>query len=92
MFLIIALIWVVTALGIYTNEKPSDPEELVEELNETNPGLENFIENRFVDLAVATKRNALNNDLRAKRLRYGSLFILLGMTFQALFLIYSIIK
>jgi len=86
LLLVTALVFVVYAVGIYTNEKPSDPEQLVSSFGDERPSDEAFRDARIVDLAVATGRNSANNDRRAKRLRTATILLLSGIFGQAIFL------
>ncbi len=85
LLLIGSLIEVVLAIGIYSNEKPSNPETMIQNLDKT-PTDDEFRDERIIDLAVATNRNSKNNDFRAERLKMSSFFLLLGIFGQAVFL------
>jgi hypothetical protein len=92
-FLLVAsLVAVVLAIGIYKNEKPSSPREMILSLKDNVPTDDEFRDERVVDLAVATDRNSENNDLRAKRLQVSSYLLILGILGQALFLYLYVIN
>ena len=92
-FLLVAsLVAVVIAIGIYRNEKPSNPREMILALKDYVPTDDEFRDERIVDLAVATDRNSKNNDLRAKRLQVSSYLLILGILGQALFLYLYVIN
>ena len=82
-FIISALADVIFAIGIYTNEKPSDPEVIINRMDDTVTPDQKFIEDRIIDFAVATNRNSANNDKRAGYLRYSTYLLLLGILCQA---------
>lgn len=87
LLLVGALAEVVLAVGIYKNEKPSNPRKMILALEQEPPQDSDFRDERIVDLAVATERNSQNNDLRAKRLQISSVLLLLAIFAQAIFLL-----
>ena len=74
----IAFVLVVISLFVFTYESTFDPLELLE----SEDGLledDAFLEDRVVDLAVATQRNFEINDNRAKLLKVASATLLAGV-------------
>lgn len=73
-----AFVLVVVSLFVFTYEATFDPLELLE----SEEGLleeEDFLEDRIVDLAVATQRNFEINDRRARLLKAASFTLLTGV-------------
>lgn len=73
----------ILAIGIMKYENPCNSSQLVENMRRNAQQNEDFFDDRIVDYAVATKRNSLKNDIRATRLLYATLFLLVGLIMHA---------
>jgi hypothetical protein len=74
---VIAFILIVLALGIYSYEAPFDPVDLLARSKLPDDGA--FREDRIVDLAAATNRNAHQNERRANLLQIASYLMVVGL-------------
>lgn len=74
-----ALCATVAAMGIYSYEGITDPEEVIAGFGDTTPDNEDFFDDRIIDVAVATNRNSKTNDRRASLLSISSLLMVIGI-------------
>ncbi|HEY6159274.1 MAG TPA: hypothetical protein VIV88_17635 [Gemmatimonadales bacterium] len=74
-----ALLLVVIAMRIRTYEGPADPQAIIEGFADEPPTDDTFLDERIVDLAVATNRNSVANNKTATTLQYASYCLVLAM-------------
>ncbi|HET9285835.1 MAG TPA: hypothetical protein VFR24_28110 [Candidatus Angelobacter sp.] len=80
--MLVALLFTVNALRIRTFEGVFDPEEVIRKFGRQSPSDADFLDDRIVDLSVATNRNSAQNDRIAKQLSFASMFIFLSAIIQ----------
>jgi len=90
--LLLALLFTVASARIRNYERIADPEKIIRLLGESAPTDEDFLDARLIDLAVATNRNAIQNNRVALMLRYASTFIFIGVVLQIAILFLAIVK
>jgi hypothetical protein len=83
--IVVAMAFVVLAVGLFKYEYPSDPLRIIEGLTKVPPADDDFRDERLVDFTVATKRNFALNEKRANLLRASTGMLLLGALCQAVF-------
>jgi hypothetical protein len=76
---ILALSSCLIAIKMRKYEGLSDPNELIDSFGGTLPSDDDFREDRIVDFAVATERNAAQNDRVARALSWAIIFIFGGV-------------
>lgn len=82
MLLVVALLLTVAAIRIREYEGVCDPEEVIEGFGRTPPADAEFLDDRVVDLAVATNRNSAQNNRVAGLLQWAATVILLAVLLQ----------
>lgn len=82
MFFVIALLLTVAAIRIREYEGVCDPEEVIAGFGKHPPTDTKFLDDRIVDLAVATNRNSAQNDRVAGLLQWAATVILLAVLIQ----------
>jgi len=82
--LVIALFLTVRAMGIRDYEGICDLNEIIEGFGKTPPSDEEFLDDRLVDLAVATNRNSLQNDRVAGLLQWAARLIAFAVILQVI--------
>jgi hypothetical protein len=82
--LVLALLFTALALGIREYEGICDPEEVIQNFGKDRPSDEDFLDDRIVDLAVATNRNSKQNDRVAALLQWAARLIALAVLLQVL--------
>jgi hypothetical protein len=82
--LLSALLLTVAAASIREYEGICDPEEIIEKFGKTSPADEGFLDDRIVDLAVATNRNSTQNNRVARLLQWAVRAIFLAVLLQVL--------
>jgi hypothetical protein len=80
--LLLALLGVVLAISIREYEGVYDPEGVIENFGAQPPTDSEFLDDRVIDLAVATKRNSEQNDWTAKCLKAAIILIFMGICFH----------
>lgn len=86
-FLLIALLLVILALGIYRYQSISDPVRIIEAFGATPPTDDDFRDARIVDYAFAAKKNSEMNNKRAMLLRFATTFLFLAALAHVTFFI-----
>jgi hypothetical protein len=87
--LVAALLFTIVATRIRVFEGICDPEKVIGEFGEEPPPDVDFLDDRIVDLAVATNRNSGQNDRIASNLEIASVLIFAaGVSQLVLFLAY----
>jgi len=80
--LVIAFLLIVRAISIHDYEGVFDPEGVIKSFGKAPPQDNDFLDDRIVDLAVATNRNSTQNDKVAGFLRWAARIILLAVLLQ----------
>jgi hypothetical protein len=80
----LALLLTVLAVSIHVFEGVCDPEEVIHSFGESPPSDEDFLDDRIVDLAVATNRNSRQNERVAGFLQWAARLIFLGAFLQVI--------
>lgn len=75
----IALLFSILAIRIRVYEGITDPYDIFEEYGDEAPIDQDFFDNRIADLAVATDRNSIQNDIVAARLSDAAWFLYFGV-------------
>jgi hypothetical protein len=88
-FLLVSLLLVILALGIYKYQSISDPVSIIKRFGAVPPTDDDFRDERIVDYAVATQRNVQQNNKRAKLLYAATVFLFLGASEHVLFFVLS---
>jgi hypothetical protein len=86
-FFLGALLLTIASLRILRYEGICYPEEVIRQFKEKPPQDSDFLDDRIVDLAVATQRNSRQNDKRAKCLQWAGTCLLIGFAFSTAFLL-----
>jgi hypothetical protein len=86
-----ALLLTVRAMGIREFEGIFDPEEVIESFGKEPPSDENFLDDRIVDLAVATNRNSAQNDQTATLLQWAARILFLAVFLQVVVFLLAIL-
>ena len=89
-FILISCIFIFETLKIRSYELPTNEDTLIDEFD-NNISNDDFIDNRTADYLVATRRNKSVNDLKADRLKYSLLFIILGYVTSFTFITFLVI-
>jgi len=82
--LVVALLLTVKAVDIRKYEGICDPEKVIYGFGEAPPTDEDFLDERVVDLAVATNRNSAQNDRVARLLKWAARVISVAVLLQVL--------
>jgi hypothetical protein len=77
--LVLSLLATILSLQIRDYERICDPEVVVDAFGDEPPTDEAFLDDRIVDLAVATNRNRLQNYRTAHFLSISAIFLFLGV-------------
>jgi len=80
--LVSALAFTIRAVDIRDYEGVCDPERVIEAFGDTPPSDEDFLDDRVVDMAVATSRNSAQNDRAARLLQWSARTIFLAVVLQ----------
>jgi hypothetical protein len=80
--LVIAFPLTVRAISIHDYEGVFDPEGVIKSFGKAPSQDNDFLDDRIVDLAVATNRNSTQNDKVARSLRWAARIILLAVLLQ----------
>jgi hypothetical protein len=80
--LVIAFLLVVRAISIHDYEGVFDPEGVIKTFGKSPPQDNDFLDDRIVDLAVATNRNSAQNNKVASSLRWAARIILMAVLLQ----------
>jgi hypothetical protein len=91
MLFVVALFLTVAAIRIREYEGVCDPEEVIAGYGKRPPADTKFLDDRIVDLAVATNRNSAQNDRVAGLLQWAATVILLAVLLQAAVFMIAII-
>jgi hypothetical protein len=87
---VVALLLTALALNIRDYEAICDPEEVIEAFGESQPSDEEFLDDRIIDLAVATNRNSRQNNRVAGLLQWAARVICCCVALQAVLLLVAI--
>ena len=85
--LLVSLLLVILALGIYRYQAVSDPVSIIKGFGATPPTDDDFLDSRIVDYAVATKKNSEQNNKRARLLWFATIFLFLAALAHVTFFI-----
>jgi len=77
--LLLALLSTILAISIRSFEGICDPEDVIANFGDAPPRDADFLDDRIVDLAVATNRNASQNNQTAQYLRAAIILLFLGV-------------
>jgi hypothetical protein len=88
--LVVALLLTALAVSIRDYEGVCDPEEVIEGFSESPPLDEEFLDDRIVDLAVATNRNSRQNNRVAGLLQWAARVICCSVALQIVVLLVAI--
>jgi hypothetical protein len=80
--LLLALLAVVLAISIRAYEGVYDPERVIKSFGAQPPTDSEFLDDRIVDLAVATNRTSAQNDSTANWLKTAIILIFVGVCFH----------
>lgn len=87
--LLISLLLIILALGIYRYHALSDPVRIFKEYGDLPPTDEDFRDRRIVDYALVTHENIPRNNKRAKLLYVATVFLFLAALQHVLFFVCS---
>jgi len=87
--LLISLLLVILALGIYRYHALVDPVNIIKAYGPTPPTDEDFWDERIVNFAVVTHENIPRNNKRAKLLYLATVFLFLAALQHVLFFVCS---
>lgn len=90
LLLIIALLLTILGTRIMTFEGQFDPEEVYKTSREKP--LKDFLDDRLVDLAVATNRNSVTNNSIATFLEWASYFLFAAVAIQMLIFAFALVR
>jgi hypothetical protein len=80
--LVLALLAVVVGISVREYEGVYDPEVVISNFGAQPPTDEEFLDDRIVDLAVATKRNSVQNERTANWLKAAIILIFVAICFH----------
>lgn len=80
--LAVSLLLTALALGIHNYEGVCDPEEIIANFGNSPPSDDDFLDDRIIDLAVATNRNSRQNNRVATTLQWAAYSILVAVILQ----------
>jgi hypothetical protein len=83
--LLISLLLVILALGIYKYHAVADPVQIIEAYGPTQPTDSDFWDERIANLAVVTHENIPRNNKRAKLLYRATIFLFLAAVQHVVF-------
>lgn len=83
---IVAFVFVTMSLSIYKHEVFADPKEIIENFGETAPTDSDFYDDRIIEFSASTIKNRSINNSRAKKLKYATILMLLGITVHIILL------
>jgi hypothetical protein len=83
----LATIW---GRRIAAYEALNDPDDIIDQFGSAPLSDEEFFDNRIADYAVATERNRLVNDKKAKWLQYATYCLGLGILMHATFFMFTV--
>ncbi len=76
--LVLSLLATIASVAIRNYEGASDPLEIINEFGDVAPSDADFLDDRLVDLAVATNRNSIQNNRTAMLLQMSVALLFLG--------------
>lgn len=88
--LVVSLLATVAAIQIRAYEGFFDPEQVIDEFGDTPPKDADFLDDRIVDLAVATNRNSSQNDRTAQVLAVAAVLLFVGVVLHLLIFIAAV--
>ena len=84
---LVALLFTLMSLGIYSRRALADPEKIIYNFGATPPEDADFFDHRIVEFSVTTERTRVLNNRRANRLRLASILMFCGALSHIIFII-----